>query len=196
MVAVVLTAAAADSAAAGAGRVALLALAQDFSPRSQLWADNEVVIDASGLTRLFGDARELGQQIRRDYAGEPITVIAIINGAILFVSDLMREIDNPMRLDCIRISSYRNKTKSSGRPRVIQSLTLDVRDRHVLLATADTLPCTPEVNLSSPRGVDLAPSTSTISKPPFSIASGSITSASLTNSKGAASASPTSTAMW
>ncbi len=77
--------------------------------------------------------RQLGQQIRRDYAGEPITVIAIINGAILFVSDLMREIDNPMRLDCIRISSYRNKTKSSGRPRVIQSLTLDVRDRHVLL---------------------------------------------------------------
>ena len=77
--------------------------------------------------------RQLGRQIRRDYAGEPITVIAIINGAILFVSDLMREIDNPMRLDCIRISSYRNKTKSSGRPRVIQSLTLDVRDRHVLL---------------------------------------------------------------
>ena len=74
MVAVVLTAAAADSAAAGAGRVALLALAQDFSPRSQLWADNEVVIDARGLTRLFGDARELGQQIRRTAADRGIQV--------------------------------------------------------------------------------------------------------------------------
>ena len=74
MVAVVLTAASAESAAAGAGRVALLALAQVFSPRSQLWADNEVVIDASGLTRLFGDARELGQQIRRTAADRGMQV--------------------------------------------------------------------------------------------------------------------------
>ncbi len=77
--------------------------------------------------------RQMGREIMAAYAGEPITVISIINGAILFTADLLREIDNPVRLDCIRISSYRNATKSSGRPRVIQSLTLDIRDRHVLL---------------------------------------------------------------
>jgi hypoxanthine phosphoribosyltransferase len=77
--------------------------------------------------------RRLGRQIMAAYGGEPITVIAIINGAILFAADLLREIDNPVRLDCIRISSYRNATRSAGRPRVLQSLTLDIRDRHVLL---------------------------------------------------------------
>jgi hypoxanthine phosphoribosyltransferase len=77
--------------------------------------------------------RRLGREIMAAYGDEPITVIAIINGAILFTADLLREIDNPVRLDCIRISSYRNATKSSGRPRVVQALTLDIKDRHVLL---------------------------------------------------------------
>jgi hypoxanthine phosphoribosyltransferase len=101
------------------------------SRRSRAYPElDSVLISEAEIRRRV---RQLGRQIRRDYGGEPITVIAIINGAILFVSDLMREMDNPMRLDCIRISSYRHATKSNGRPRVIQSLTLDVRDRHVLL---------------------------------------------------------------
>ena len=45
----------------------------------------------------------------------------------------MRAIANPIRLDCIRISSYRNETKSLGKPQLFHSLTLDVANRHVLL---------------------------------------------------------------
>jgi hypoxanthine-guanine phosphoribosyltransferase len=40
---------------------------------------------------------------------------------------------NPVRLDCIRISSYRNSTKSHGKPQLLHSLTLDIANRHVLL---------------------------------------------------------------
>jgi hypoxanthine phosphoribosyltransferase len=43
------------------------------------------------------------------------------------------QIDNPVRLDCIRISSYRNETKSLGKPKLVCSLTLDITNRHVLL---------------------------------------------------------------
>ena len=62
-----------------------------------------------------------------------ITIVAIINGAILFTADLLREIPNPIRLDCIRVSSYRNDTKSHDKPQLVHSLTLDVANRHVLL---------------------------------------------------------------
>ena len=62
-----------------------------------------------------------------------ITVISVINGAILFTADLLRQIDNPIRLDCIRISSYRNETKSIGKPQLVQAMTLDIANRHVLL---------------------------------------------------------------
>jgi hypoxanthine phosphoribosyltransferase len=77
--------------------------------------------------------KRLGQEIKMIYGDEEITIISIINGAILFTADLMREIDNPVRLDCIRVSSYRNETKSLGTPKMISSLTLDISKRNVLL---------------------------------------------------------------
>lgn len=77
--------------------------------------------------------KKLGAEIQQTYGDEEITVIAIINGAILFTADLLRAIPNPVRLDCIRISSYRNETKSIGKPKLLHSLTLDVTNRHVLL---------------------------------------------------------------
>lgn len=77
--------------------------------------------------------KKLGSEIAASYGNEEITVVSIINGAILFTADLLREIPNPIRLDCIRIASYRNDTKSHGKPQLLQSLTLDISNRHVLL---------------------------------------------------------------
>jgi hypoxanthine phosphoribosyltransferase len=77
--------------------------------------------------------RKLGTDVAAAYGDEEITVVSIINGAILFTADLVRAIANPIRLDCIRISSYRNETKSLGKPQLFHSLTLDVANRHVLL---------------------------------------------------------------
>jgi hypoxanthine phosphoribosyltransferase len=77
--------------------------------------------------------KKLGADIATAYGDQEITVVAIINGAILFTADLLREIPNPIRLDCIRISSYRNNTKSHGKPQLLHSLSLDISNRHVLL---------------------------------------------------------------
>ena len=77
--------------------------------------------------------RELGNEIRAVFGSGEFTIISIINGAVMFTADLMREIDNPVRLDCVRISSYGDKTKSVGAPHVVSSLTIDIAKRHVLL---------------------------------------------------------------
>jgi len=77
--------------------------------------------------------KKLGLEVASIYGEEEITVISIINGAILFTADLLRAIPNPIRLDCIRISSYRNETTSIGNPQMVHSLTLDITNRHVLL---------------------------------------------------------------
>lgn len=76
---------------------------------------------------------KLGAEITKVYGREPITVISIINGAILFTADLLRQIQNPVRLDCIRVSSYRHSTIPAARPQLINPLTLDIARRHVLL---------------------------------------------------------------
>lgn len=77
--------------------------------------------------------REMAGEIQRVYGDEEVTIISIINGAILFTADILRQLPNPIRLDCVRISSYRSATKSEGVPQVIQSFQLDVAGRHVLL---------------------------------------------------------------
>ncbi len=77
--------------------------------------------------------KSLAQEIKTVYGDGEFTIISLINGAVMFTSDLMREIDNPVRLDCIRVSSYGTKTKSIGTPQIIHSLTLDIAKRDVLL---------------------------------------------------------------
>jgi hypoxanthine phosphoribosyltransferase len=91
--------------------------------------ESVLVSEASIKKRL----KKLGADITAAYGQEEITVIAIINGAILFTADLLRQISNPIRLDCIRVSSYRNDTKSVGKPHLLHSLSLDITNRHVLL---------------------------------------------------------------
>jgi len=77
--------------------------------------------------------KTLAREIKAVYGDGEFTIISLINGAVMFTSDLMREIDNPVRLDCIRVSSYGAKTKSIGTPQIIHSLTLDIAQRDVLL---------------------------------------------------------------
>ena len=77
--------------------------------------------------------RSLARELKVVYGDGEFTIVSLINGAIMFTADLMRQIDNPVRLDCVRISSYGEKTKSVGTPQVIATLTLDITNRHVLI---------------------------------------------------------------
>lgn len=76
---------------------------------------------------------ELGKEINEAYAGRELAVIAIINGAIIFVADLIRQLDLSIQLDCIRVSSYRDETTPIQRPEVIDKIRLDLEGMDVLL---------------------------------------------------------------
>lgn len=76
--------------------------------------------------------KELGETITEDYRGEPLTVIALMNGSIMFMSDLLKCITIPLQIDCWSISSYHG-SKSSGQIKFRQHEICDVSNRHVLL---------------------------------------------------------------
>jgi len=84
-------------------------------------------------TQIRQRIKSIARELKSVYGDGEFTIISLINGAVMFTSDLMREIDNPVRLDCIRVTSYGNKTKSAGTPQIIHSLTLDIANRDVLL---------------------------------------------------------------
>ncbi len=77
--------------------------------------------------------REMGQRITRDYAGKSLVLICILKGAVMFYSDLAREIDLPISMEFMSISSYGSSTKSSGVVRILKDLDRDISGQHVLV---------------------------------------------------------------
>lgn len=75
---------------------------------------------------------EMGTEITAKFAKRRLTVIAVSNGAILFVADLVRSIDLPMQLDSITARSY-SGIESSGDVEILSDLKLDIAGRSVLL---------------------------------------------------------------
>lgn len=80
------------------------------------------------LDRLCG----MAEQISADYAGKDLTVVAVLNGSLMFGADLLRRMDMPLRLDCISVSSYHG-VATTGVIRFNQVRLPDVHNRHVLL---------------------------------------------------------------
>jgi hypoxanthine phosphoribosyltransferase len=76
--------------------------------------------------------KSLAQEIERDFAGQDVVVISLLNGTVMFLADLIRHCSMPLRLDFIGVSSYRQATES-GDLVFTKELRLDVRNRHVLL---------------------------------------------------------------
>ncbi len=76
--------------------------------------------------------KRLGKQITEDYQGKDIVLICVLRGAIVFLSDLMREIDVPCEIDFMSVSSY-NGTKSSGDVKIVKDLEDSIEGKHVLV---------------------------------------------------------------
>ena len=75
----------------------------------------------------------LGEEIDREYQNQEIVLITLLDGAIVFTADLIRHLSIPLRLDCIRVSSYGNSINPETAPRILSHLKTDVSGKHVLL---------------------------------------------------------------
>lgn len=76
---------------------------------------------------------ELAAQITADYTGRDLTVIAVLNGSLFFMADLLRRIQLPLRLDSLSVSSYHGGTQSTGTVTFDETSLPDVTGRHVLI---------------------------------------------------------------
>jgi hypoxanthine phosphoribosyltransferase len=76
----------------------------------------------------------LAREINKDYQGKQPLLIGILKGSFMFVADLIRQLDLPLELDFVRLSSYGVARESSGKVKVIQGVKTPVKDRDVLVA--------------------------------------------------------------
>lgn len=116
----------------------------------------QTLIEAAEIQKVVTN---LGRRIAADYQGEPLTVLGVLTGSIVFLADLIRTIDLPLRVGLIQASSYRGATTQPLELRINDSLVPDIRDRSVLLVddifdTGNTLSSLIEtIRRSSPRSV-------------------------------------------
>jgi hypoxanthine phosphoribosyltransferase len=75
---------------------------------------------------------QLGREIRRDFAGRDTVVVAILNGTVLFLADLIRHLDFPLKLDFMGVSSYGGGT-TAGESLLTKQTSADVRGKDVLV---------------------------------------------------------------
>jgi hypoxanthine phosphoribosyltransferase len=77
---------------------------------------------------------ELGKRITADYAGRELTLVSVLKGSLPFMADLMRQIELPLRIDLMEVSSYGGTTtESSGLVRILKDLSAPIDGRDVLL---------------------------------------------------------------
>src|SRR5438094_5281662 len=76
---------------------------------------------------------ELGRQIGHDYAGETPVLVGVLQGAFLFMADLVRAIPGDITTDFIGLASYGAGNRSSGQVRIVSDLAMPVENRHVVV---------------------------------------------------------------
>ncbi len=94
--------------------------------------------DGGGLVNLSeaeisGRVAELGAEIRADYEGKELHLICVLNGAFIFMADLVRAIDLPLTMDFLSVSSYGEGTESSGQVKLVKDLDHSLEGKHVML---------------------------------------------------------------
>lgn len=83
--------------------------------------------------RIERRVRELADRINADYRSTPLTIVGVLTGSLIFVADLIRHLDMPLRVGFLRASSYRGTDTEPGRLHIVPELMPDVEGRNVLL---------------------------------------------------------------
>ncbi len=91
---------------------------------------NEILISRE---QLQAKVKELGAQITKDYEGEEVLLVGILKGSVPFMADLMREINLPLTIDFMQVSSYGGATKSSGVVKIVKDLDADITGKNLII---------------------------------------------------------------
>src|SRR5215204_6239270 len=90
----------------------------------------EMLVSSSEIQ---GKVREIGGRISEDYRGQKLLLVGVLRGAVVFLSDLMRDLRLPCEIDFMEVSSYGTGTTSSGVVRILKDLEENITGRHVLI---------------------------------------------------------------
>lgn len=78
-------------------------------------------------------AEQLGKKITEDYKGKNVLLVSILKGAVVFMADIMREIDLKCEIDFMVVSSYGSGVRTSGNVKIIKDVDIPLTGRDVII---------------------------------------------------------------
>ncbi len=82
---------------------------------------------------IHAKVQELGRRITEEYRGKNLMLVTVLKGAVVFLADLMRQIDLPAEIDFMVVSSYGAGVKSSGVVKIVKDLDVPLADKDILI---------------------------------------------------------------
>lgn len=82
---------------------------------------------------ILAKVKELGDELTQAYTGKELLVVGILKGSNVFMSDLIRQINLPLKIDFMMVSSYGNATQSTGVVKIIKDIEQNISGKHVLI---------------------------------------------------------------
>ncbi len=83
--------------------------------------------------QIQGRVAELGRTLSADYVEKDPLLVGILSGSFLFIADLVRSMNLPLAIDFMAVSSYGDRTSTSGVVRILKDLNSSIAGRHVIL---------------------------------------------------------------
>ena len=77
--------------------------------------------------------KEMANQLNEEYKNSEVCVICVLKGSVMFMTDLIKYLDMPLKLEFIRLSSYGSNLTSSGKVNAIDISLPDLNDKNVLV---------------------------------------------------------------
>ncbi|MDO9565743.1 MAG: hypoxanthine phosphoribosyltransferase [Candidatus Desulfaltia sp.] len=88
------------------------------------------VLKKNSIDKIVDD---LACRISSDYKNNELVLIGVLKGALVFLSDLMRRLTIPVKIDFVRVSSYGSGTSSSGKIRLTKEIEINIKNKDVLI---------------------------------------------------------------
>lgn len=110
----------------------IMAKTARYKPRSQRTAQESVrtLISSVEIQRRIS---EMAKEIRRDFPAEALHLVGVLKGSVFFLTDLAREMKGEISLDFIAVSSYGNRTETSGEVKLTRDLDASIEGKTVIV---------------------------------------------------------------
>lgn len=84
-------------------------------------------------TRIQKRVAELGEELNRDFQDKEVAVIGVLNGAFIFMADLVRQLTMSVELDFVRVASYGSQSVPQGEISFKKDVDLPLEDKYVIM---------------------------------------------------------------